>query len=310
MFSPLSIPTEGEEIETLSLRNLNIIDEDINFSNIFCTKNEISQGSHCIVYRLGNEQRVFRKAIAHMLENFDGSVNNFLLKEQILLESLDHPNIIKPIGICCHKGEYYQILPYYTPICDWILKNQLTKNHILKWTWQLFSVINYLHENLIIHRDIRTCNLLLNEEENIILIDFNCAQRVINTNPNERLGDLYTFFDYVDAYEWAPELRNHKLTLDFNSDLYMSILSILLLLQNSLVEINENIDYSQRTQFIVESFDYFTFDGYSFEEAFPELLELFERGFHSDPQQRISSKQAFLEMNQIITNQNKKSAKK
>ena len=158
-----------EEIQIIGLENLNVIDEEIDFERVCSLRNQIARGTHCGIYHVENENRVFRKAeISNWRYHTEDSFikyhivsKNFLAIEQKLLESLDHPNIIKPIGICSHNDEYYQILPYYTPISTWITNNQITKNHIVKWTWQLFSVLNYLEENQIIHRDIRTSNLLL-----------------------------------------------------------------------------------------------------------------------------------------------------
>ena len=310
------IINEASEESEIGLENLKRIREDIDLESICCPSNRIASGAHCIIYRVENEDTVIRKSSGSPHNLYDSQdickryrllVKNAPAIEQKLLESLDHPNIIKPIGICLYKDEYYQSLPYYTPISEWILNKTITKNHILKWTWQLFSVLNYLEENQIIHRDIRINNLLITEDEDIILIDFNCAVKVTNTNPRERLGGVEILFDYNNAYEWAPELRDVNLPLDFNADLYMAILSILLLLPNSILKLWNSSDNST---FIIDSFDSFTFGEETFGEAFPELYHLFVKGFHANPLERISSKQAFFEMNQIIANSNKKSAKK
>ena len=305
--------------EDYCLENLTLLNLDIDFDAIRTFENKIGRGSYCVIYRLKNDSKVFRHAhyqSGYYLtdsesERLDRVAKNVIVKEHLLLQALDHPNIIKPIGLCYENEEFYQILPYYDSFPIWLKKNKLTKEIFLKWTWQLFSVLNYFEDNLLVHRDIRNCNLLVSEDDDIIVIDFNVARKVAvdNQNPMERLGGINTIVGY-SAYEWAPELKNRDLPLDFNADLYMAIISLLSILKNDLHTQFLRMNHTDRNFFTVTSSNQFFFGESTFEEAFPQLFDLFESGLNPDPLERISSKQAFLEIDGIIARKYKKSAKK
>lgn len=306
--------TEVQANSLPKIEYLREFNEDIDLKALCKPENVIGRGAFCIVYKGWNEEIIIRMAeydftrsyidISIGREKYENDARMFLIEEEKLLETLDHPNIIKPIGICCQYNQYYQILPRYTKISTWKTNNQLTKELILKWTWQLFSVVSYLQEEHVIHKDIRLDNLLINENDDIILIDFNIARKVNSTDPLLRLnqGGIVSQYKYV-PFEWAPELKNVDLPLDFNADLYMAILSILMILHN-------DYDHAKLDIFHITHLDQFNFGNCSFNEAFPELVDLFGIGLEEDPLKRISSKQAFLEIEKIIASKFKKSAKK
>ena len=48
----------------------------------------------------------------------------------------------------------------------------------LKISFQLLDAVDFMHQNNLIHRDIKTSNILLDENMNLILADFSLAKEL------------------------------------------------------------------------------------------------------------------------------------
>lgn len=93
------------------------------------------------------------------------------LHEGDILSSLDHPNIIKPIGI----KDTYILLPFYEKtLADYVegIPYRILKKMIVG----LLKALEYLHSKDIIHGDIKQQNILM-DGENLLLIDFTSSRR-------------------------------------------------------------------------------------------------------------------------------------
>lgn len=110
-------------------------------------------------------------------ENEDEETNN--LNEAMLISQLKHPNIIKFIGLSFKDdnnntddgltclSNYYLIMEYAKGgSLNKILTNknslELTPQILIQWTLQIANGMKYLHDNSIIHCDIKSANILLN----------------------------------------------------------------------------------------------------------------------------------------------------
>eukprot|EP00116_Pleurobrachia_bachei_P006758 sb/3467020/ len=97
--------------------------------------------------------------------------------EAVILDTLDHPNIISLVDLFVFKKKFALVLE--RPLASMDLsaflthlgpQNDETCSYIAQ---QLLSAVDYLDQNLIFHRDIKSENLLINTYTNEIkLIDF------------------------------------------------------------------------------------------------------------------------------------------
>ncbi|XP_044268988.1 mitogen-activated protein kinase kinase kinase 13-A isoform X2 [Tribolium madens] len=121
---------------------------------------------------------------------FSGMLNNqpvavkkvYDIKETDIrnLKKLNHPNIVKFKGVCTQLPCLSIIMEYcpYGPLFN-LLKNQknvVTINRVVSWAKQITSGMHYLHSQKIIHRDLKSPNVLIGEEEVIKISDFGTSR--------------------------------------------------------------------------------------------------------------------------------------
>ncbi|KAI3807043.1 hypothetical protein L1987_22963 [Smallanthus sonchifolius] len=158
----------------------------------------------------------------HRTEAEIQSLRAAFTQEVAVWHKLDHPNVTKFIGatmgssdlniqtengqigmpsnICCVVVEY---LP------GGALKNYLIKNRrkklafkvVVQMALDLARGLSYLHSQKIVHRDVKTENMLLDKSRTIKIADFGVA-RVEASNPNDMTGETGTL-GYM-----APEVLN------------------------------------------------------------------------------------------------------
>lgn len=122
---------------------------------------------------LGGKRRALKEVPELMFDEYEAS----------LLIKLDHPAIPDIIERRAVGGMYYMVLKFGGSRTLGAERKQSPDNRIpeaklIPWMKQLCEVLIYLHSQTppIIHRDLKPDNILLNEDERIMLIDFGIAK--------------------------------------------------------------------------------------------------------------------------------------
>eukprot|EP01084_Bolivina_argentea_P285290 489201_1 len=137
------------------------------------------------------------------------------LREIKILSELNHVNIIsvREVVIDNNFVDIFMVMDYAANDIQSIMHNNNKKinGKISKWYWplneckclmyQLLIGINYLHSQYILHRDLKTSNLLLSNAGILKICDFGMA-RQFNNNINESSYTNYV----VTLWYRAPEL--------------------------------------------------------------------------------------------------------
>ncbi|KAF4081902.1 hypothetical protein AMELA_G00145580 [Ameiurus melas] len=130
------------------------------------------------------------------------------LREEIrMMSHLNHPNIIRMLGATCEKNNYNLFVEWMAGGSVSHLLNKygaFKEGVVINYTEQLLRGLAYLHENQIIHRDIKGANLLIDSTgQRLRIADFGAAARLASkgTGAGEFQGQLLGTIAFM-----APEV--------------------------------------------------------------------------------------------------------
>ncbi|CAO2145683.1 unnamed protein product [Urochloa humidicola] len=148
-------------------------------------------------------------------EKVHGNAWGEFKQEIYMLREVDHPNIVRFIGSCTKPPQFYIITERMSrgSLFD-VLHNEhnvLDLPTILKYALDVCRGMSYLHEKDIIHRDLKSANLLLGKDHVVKVADFGLARF------QDEEGAMTA---ETGTYRWmAPEVMNHQ-PYDNKADVY------------------------------------------------------------------------------------------
>lgn len=173
--------------------------------NKYIIGDEIGKGAYGRVHKgldLENGDFVAIKQVS--LENIPQEDLNIIMQEIDLLKNLNHKNIVKYLGSLKTKTHLHIILEYVEngSLANIIKPNKFgpfPESLVAVYIAQVLEGLVYLHEQGVIHRDIKGANILTTKEGLVKLADFGVATKL-----NE--ADLNTHSVVGTPYWMAPEV--------------------------------------------------------------------------------------------------------
>lgn len=188
-------------------------DEVIQATSNFSPDNIIGRGGSCKVYRSFLSE--FKGLAFKSLRCCNGSMLEDFISEIEIITNLNHKNIISLYGFCFENNHLVLV---YDLLSKGSLEESLHgdkgKKHILSWADRfkigvgVAEALDYLHSggfrDSVIHRDVKSSNILLTDDFEPKLCDFGLAQWAssssIENGEDADCGDLAGTFGYL-----APE---------------------------------------------------------------------------------------------------------
>ncbi|KAI3464694.1 hypothetical protein Pfo_021357 [Paulownia fortunei] len=172
----------------------------------YCKIDKVGQGTYSNVYKARDKDT--GKIVALKKVRFDTSEPEsvkFMAREIMIIQNLDHPNILKLKGLATSRMQYslYLVFDYMQSDLAKILSRpdeRLTEPQIKCYMQQLLSGLQHCHERGILHRDIKGSNLLIDKNGMLKIADFGLAN-FFNTAKRRPLTSRV-----VTLWYRAPEL--------------------------------------------------------------------------------------------------------
>ena len=217
-----------------------------------------------------------------------------LENEGKFLQKLNHPNIVKIYKVFKDKSERYlyfimELLDNgdLLQFKDALISSEKHAPEPLLWKifYSCLLGLGYIHNEEIIHRDIKPNNLFIDENLNIKIGDFNisvcnsieAAKKFSGSNDKEKYSLMENQYEKAGTEEYsAPEVTYNEQGYDSKIDVY------------SMGTTFFEICYFKNHRFVERKYeDYLDTDLYS-----RELNELIEKMIEEEPDNRISSTEA------------------
>ena len=185
-------------------------EEKGNPSKKYKAKKMLGSGSFGCVYEAKNTLFGNTVAMKVIKKDKENELDEQEIRNEIdILKQLSHPNIVKIYEFFISENHYYIITEFCKEgeLFNYI-KNKYSERQLAVLFYQVFSGLWYLHENKILHRDIKLENIMISGKENdnstgeelfwAKIIDFGTA-KIFEKNKKEK--------DVVgSSYYIAPEV--------------------------------------------------------------------------------------------------------
>ncbi|MES2668951.1 MAG: serine/threonine-protein kinase [Pseudomonadota bacterium] len=189
---------------------------DISDIGAFRLVRQIGRGGMGVVYlaerRSGFEQQVAIKIMPRFA--IDDASRERFAQERRILAQLRHPNICSILD----GGELADGTPWlameYVPgesLCAWCARHRSDARERIALFLQLCDAVQYAHRNLVIHRDLKDSNVMIDERGAVKLLDFGIAKSLSAMADAGQTAMQDRFFSPMTA---APEqLRGERATV-------------------------------------------------------------------------------------------------
>lgn len=187
------------------IRKLKEICHETDPSSLFINLKKIGQGASAGVF-IGNEISTNNLVAIKQMDLEKQSKKDLILNEIQVMKQSKHKNIVNFIDGYFWKDNLWVIMEYVDggTLTDMLVNNYMVEEQINIVCREVLEGLVFLHSKNIIHRDIKSDNILLSMNGDIKLTDFGfCAQ--INEKNSKRTTMVGT------PYWMAPEVVTKKL---------------------------------------------------------------------------------------------------
>nr|GMC57017.1 probable serine/threonine-protein kinase At1g54610 [Ipomoea batatas] len=169
-------------------------------ADMFQRSEKIGQGTYSTVYRARDNESGKMVALKKVrFDNFQPESVRFMAREITILRRLDHPNIMKLMGIVTSRlsCSIYLVFEYMEHDLAGLLscpEISFSESQIKCYMKQLLSGLEHCHSTGVIHRDIKVSNILVSNEGVLKIADFGLANFVSARNKQPLTSRVVTLW--------------------------------------------------------------------------------------------------------------------
>ena len=185
----------------------------------YAMRDELARGGMGAVYRAHDAELDRDVALKLLLED-SPSLRKRFRREALAISRLEHPNVIPIYEVGeSGEGEPFLVMPLLTQgsLQDRLRDGPLEPREAAEHCRQVAEALQFAHEHMILHRDVKPANVLLDDRGAPVLTDFGLAKFV--EGPQEsgatRTGVLVGTPSFM-----SPEQAAGKKLLDWRADVY------------------------------------------------------------------------------------------
>ncbi len=214
-------PRAGEmhenPLQAVSCRNCDFLVQGARVGN-YEVVSFLGTGSFGHVYQVREPAPLSRVLALKVLrfEQFSDKARDNFFDEAQRIANLQHPNILPVYNFGqLNDGRPYLVMEYAPrTILDLFLKPDGTRRlafaeELLPYIQQAASALAYVHENGLIHQDIKPANLLIGRSGQILLSDFG-ATFYLGMQTHASLGEVTGTAAYMPPEQWQGNPRRHS----------------------------------------------------------------------------------------------------
>ena len=137
-------------------------------------------------------------------------------QERQIVAGLEHPNIARMLdGGVSDDGVLYLVLEYVegVPIDAFVKTRKLPLEDVLRLFVKVCNAVQFAHQNLVIHRDLKPDNMLVSSDGEPHLLDFGTAKLLSADTAGDRLGlTRQSFLSFTPAYASPEQVLGKSIT--------------------------------------------------------------------------------------------------
>jgi eukaryotic-like serine/threonine-protein kinase len=177
---------------------------------------EIGRGGMGMVFEALHDDDEYRKTVSLKIGLWWHDVD--LLRERFrherqILAGLEHPNIARFLDGGTQDGIPYFAMEYVEgcPITEYARRRGLKLRDRIELFRQVCAAVQYAHQNLLVHRDLKPGNILVNEEGLPKLLDFGIA-KLLSPAPEAAFHTLTGTAPWTPHYASPEQVQGRPIT--------------------------------------------------------------------------------------------------
>ncbi|MBI4613252.1 MAG: protein kinase [Planctomycetes bacterium] len=179
----------------------------------------IGQGAMGAVYRarqLSMDRPVALKILSSSVLSDEDFLKRFQ-REARTTGRLSHPNIVQGIDVGEFDGQYYFAMEFVDgeSLSEILTKKRLTEHESIDIVLMVSRALDHLHENGLVHRDVKPENIMLTRKGVAKLADLGLAKTVEGDSRLTHVGTIVGTPLYM-----SPEQAKGESDIDIRSDIY------------------------------------------------------------------------------------------